>query len=139
MGASDLLVVFIGVVLVAGGIFQILRRYIYLKNRCTVQAPGSILDMEQTEKERDADSTRSISYYINYRYYAYGAEYVKRRMVSKRQYKAIGKHDNLNVFYDPSKPKRHFVLELKFRIVFTLGLIAIGAILLYYPIYYGLL
>jgi len=68
-----------------------------------------------------------------------GAEYVKRRMISKRQGKAIGQHHDFTVFYDPSKPKRHYVLQLKFRMFFTLSLIALGAILLYFPYYNGLL
>jgi len=135
MEASDILVVLAGLVLVVYGIFQLLRRYVFLKNRCTAQVDGNILETERNVKEHhDSDRPNTVTYYLKYHYLVDGVEYAKKRMVSKRQLKVIGKHDDFTVFYDPSKPKRHYVLELKFRMLFTLTLIAIGAILLYYTI-----
>jgi len=132
MEASDVLVVLIGSALVVIGVFLILRRYVFLKNRCTAQTGGKILDVERTERQRDVDSSKTVSYYMKYHYFVSGVEYAKRRRVSKRQYRAAGKHDSFTVFYDPSKPKRHYVAELKFRIFFTLLLIALGVVILYY-------
>jgi len=132
MEASDILVILAGMVLVVSGVFQILRRYVFLKNSCTAQVAGNILKMERNEKQRDVDSPTTVTYYMNYRYCVDGIEYVKKRMISKRQDKAIGKYNDFTVFYDPSKPKRHYVLQLKFNMLLTLILIAIGVIILYY-------
>jgi len=134
MEASDILVVLIGLALVLIGIFQILRRYVFLKSHCKARAAGSLLGMERTERQRDVDSYNRVSYYVKYQYFVDGVEYVKKRTVSKRQYKTIGSHADFTVFYDQSKPKRHYVLELKFRMLFTLLLIALGAVLLYYSL-----
>jgi len=136
MDSSDILVILIGVALVAGGVFQILRRYVFLKSRCTAQVGGNILDAERDVVEH-GDGTTSISYSMKYHYFVDGVEYVKKRKIGKRQLKGTG--NDITVFYDPSKPKRHYVSDLKFRILITLGLIALGALLIYYPIYYGLL
>jgi len=130
MEASDILVVLIGVALVAGGIFQILRRYIFLQGSCTVQVPGIILDSESNERQRSTDSRNRVTRYIKYQYIVDGVEYVKKRSVGKRQLKGTG--NGLTVFYDQSKPKRHYVSDIKFRMLLTLTLIAIGAVLLYY-------
>jgi len=132
MDASDILVVLIGLALVLIGVFQILRRYVFLKSHCKARVAGKTLDVERTERQRDVDSYKRVSYYVNYHYFVDGVEYARRRMISKRQLKAIGKHDDFTVFYDPLKPKRHYVLEIRFRILFTLLLIALGAVLLYY-------
>ena len=132
MEASDILVVLVGSVLIVGGIFHMLRRFIFLKSRCTAQVGGDVLEMERNERQRSVDSRSTGTYYMKYQYFVDGVEFVKKRMISKRQYKAIGKHDYYTVFYDPSKPKRHYVLELKYNMLLTLGLIAIGAVLLYY-------
>jgi len=86
--------------------------------------------MHSTEGIKD-DSWGTSSYFIKYKYFVDGVEHEKKRMLSKRQYRAIGRHDYFTVFYDPSKPKRHYVSEIKFRIALTLSLIAIGAILLW--------
>jgi len=137
MGASDILVVLIGLALVVAGIFQILRRYVFLKIRCTAQVGGNILEAERNVREHD-DSPDTVSHSLKYHYFVDGVEYVKKRSVGKRQYKATGKYGDITVFYDPSKPKRHYVSELKFRVLLTLGLIALGAIILYYPYYNGL-
>jgi len=131
MGSSDILVVLIGVALVVGGVFLILRRYAFLYSRCSARVGGKILDTERNVREH-YDQPDSVSYSAKYHYFVDGIEYVKKRRVSKRQLKAIRKHDDFTVFYDPSKPKRHYVLEIKFRMLLTLTLIAIGAILLYY-------
>ena len=130
MEASDILVVLIGVALIAGGIFQILRRYIFLQGSCTVRVHGSILESEINETQRYTDSRNRATRYIKYQYFVDGVEYVKKRSVGKRQLKGTG--NDLTVFYDPSKPKRHYVSDIKFRMLLTLTLIAIGVILLYY-------
>ena len=138
MEASDILIVLAGAALVVYGFFQILRRYVFLKNRCTARVAGTVLGMESTVTERSNDRV-SRSYYLRYRYLVDGVEYSKRRSLSKRQNRAISKDDDFTVVYDPSKPKRHYVLEIKFRLLFTLSLIALGALLLYFPYYNGLL
>jgi len=139
METSEYIVIVAGMVIVVSGVFQILRRYVFLKKSCSARVGGNILGTERNVRQNDDISSSSISYYIKYHFFVDGFEYEKRRKVSKRQYKAIGGHDVLTVFYDPSKPKRHYVLELKFRMLLTLGLIALGALLIYYPFYYGLL
>ena len=136
MDSSDILVILIGVALVAGGVFLILRRYVFLKSRCTARVGGKILDKERDLVEH-GDGTTSVSYSMKYHYYVNGVEYKKNRKIGKRQLRGTG--NDITVFYDPSKPKRHYVSDLKFRIFVTLGLIALGAVLIYYPIYYGLL
>ena len=139
METSDYIVFLIGLAIIVGGIFQLLRRFLFLKSRCTARVGGNVLGSERNVRQNDDISSSSVSYYIKYHFFVDGFEYEKRRRVGKRQYKAIGKHDVLTVFYDPSKPKRHYVLQLKFRMLLTLSLIALGALLLYYPFYNGLL
>ena len=129
MDAIDIGGIVIGLALVVIGALRLLHRY-YMKRRCASQVAGTILGVDITEKLND-DSPSSPTFYVKYKYLADGAEYAKKRMISKGQYRAIGKHDDFTVFYDPSKPKRHYVLEIKFRMALTLGLIAIGAVLLW--------
>jgi len=129
MDATDIGGILIGLALVLIGVFRLLN-LAFLKKRCASQAACTILDVHITESDYD-DKPNSQSIYLKYKYLVDGAEYVKKRMLSKRQYKEIGKHDDFTVFYDPSKPKRHYVLEIKFRMVLTIGLIAIGALLLW--------
>jgi len=131
MEASEILVVLAGWVLVISGVFLILRRYVYLKSCCTVRVVGNILDMERNVREH-YDQPDSVSFSMKYRYFVDDVEYVKRRSIGKRQLKATRNSYEVTVFYDPTRPKRHYVLELKFRMLLTLTLIAIGAILLYY-------
>ena len=136
METSDILVILLGAALVAGGVFQILRRFVFLKSRCSARVSGKILDRERNVIEHD-DRSSSVSYSMKYHYYVSGVEYKKNRRIGKRQLKGTGY--DITVFYDPAKPKRHYVSELRFRLSATLGLIVLGALLLYYPIYYGLL
>ena len=133
MDASEYIVIIAGLGFIVGSIFQLARRF-FLKKRCTAQVGGNIhgIELNEHEHKRDDDYRKSVSYSIAYDYSADGVEYEKKRRISKRQHKVLGKHDGFTVFYDPSKPKRHYVLELKFRMLATLGLIALGAILLYY-------
>jgi len=136
MEASDFLIVIAGAALVVSGISMIIRRFIFLKGCCTAWVYGSIIDMERTEKQRYTDSSRTVSYYLKYHYVVNGAEYSNRRRVGKRQLKLKGNTNYITVFFDPNKPKRHYVYELKFRMMITLLLIALGGLLLYYPFYY---
>jgi len=136
MDTSNYIVIFAGLTFIVGSIFQLLRRYFFLKRCCTTQVGGNILDMECNEDRRD-DNSKKTSYSIRYRYLADGVEYEKKRGVSKRQFKAIGEHDELTVFFDPSKPKRHYVLEIRFRIILRLILIVIVAILLHSYYYWA--
>ena len=139
MQTSDILVVLAGAALVVYGVFGILRRYVFLQTRCTARVPGAILGMERTETEHGDDDRVTRTYYIKYHYFVDGVEYSKKRSLSKRQHRALGKDDEFTVVYDPSGPKRHYVLEIKFRLLLMLGLMALGALLLYFPYYDGLL
>jgi len=142
MDTSAYIVIFVGLAFIVGSIFLILRQYFFLKKRCTAQVGGNILYMGRNENHYDDDSPTTVSYSVKYRYYVDGVEYSKKRKVSKRTYKSMGPSSTSNfditVFYDPSKPKRHYVLEIKFRIIRRLFLIAlITALLIYY--YYWVL
>jgi len=128
MDAIDIGGILIGLALVAIGIFRLLHRY-YLKRRCTSQVAVYLLDIHISERDEDSNSSPTIT--AKYEYWVDGDEYIKKRIISKGQYRALGKDDDLTVFYDPSKPKRHYVLEIKFRMVLTIVLIAIGALLLW--------
>ena len=129
MDATDIGGIIIGAALVVYGVFRLVRRF-YLKSRCVSQVAGTALKIHSTE-ESNPDSWGTHTFSIKFKYFVDGAEYVKKRMLSKRQYNAIGKHDYFTVFFDPSKPKRCYVSEIKFRMILTLSLIAIGAILLW--------
>ena len=135
MESSDILVVLIGAALVIGGVFVILRRYLFLKVRCSARVSGKLLGVE-TNVTHNFDEPDRVSHSMKYHYYVNGVEYKKSRKIGKRQLKGTG--SDLTVYYDPSKPKRHYVSDLKFRIFATLGLIALGAVLLYFPWYNGL-
>ena len=132
MEAGDILVVLIGAALIVGGVFQIIKRFIFLSTSCTLRVPGTILDKERSERQQFTDSSKRVTYYLTYQYFVDGVEYSKRRSIGKRQLKVTGNPGEITIFYDPSKPKRHYVSELKFRMLLTLTLIAIGVILLYY-------
>jgi len=131
MDAINIGGIVIGSALIVYGVFRLLRQFFFLKKSCTAQVAGTVLDMERNVKTSSDDSSSTVTYYMKYKYLVDGAEYVKKRTVSRRQYKAVGRHDNFTVLYDPLKPKRHYVIEIKFRMILTLGLIAIGAILLW--------
>ena len=128
MDATDIGGIIIGLALVLIGVLMLLNRYT-LKKRCTAQVAGTLLDIHISERDEDSNSSPTIT--AKYIYPVDGVEFVKKRMLSKGQYRALGKHDDFTVFYDPAKPKRHYVLEIKFRIVLTIVLIAIGALLLW--------
>jgi len=128
MDATDIGGILIGLALVAIGVFRLLN-LAFLKKRCTSQVAGYLLDIHISERDEDSNSSPTIT--AKYEYWADGDEYVKKRIISKGQYRALGKVDDLTVFFDPSKPKRHYVLEIKFRMVLTIVLIAIGALLLW--------
>jgi len=134
METSDILIILAGAVLVAGGIFMILRRYVFLKMSCTARVGGKVLDIERNVT-RHIDKPDRVSHSMKYHYFVDGVEYAKSRSVGKHQLKTTGDQGYITVCYDPSKPKRHYILELKFRMLMTLGLIALGAVLLYYPYY----
>jgi len=134
METSDILIVLAGALLVAGGIFTILRRFVFLKMSCTARVVGKILDRERNITQH-INKPDKVSHSIKYHYFVNGVEYAKGRSIGKHQLKATGDEGYINVFYDPSKPKRHYIQELKFRMLLTLGLIALGAVLLYYPYY----
>jgi len=57
-------------------------------------------------------------------------------MVGARQYNKISDGMLITVFYDPSKPKRCYVPENKFRIILTLCFIAEGAIVIWIALWY---
>ena len=128
MDAIDIGGIIIGLALVLIGVLMLLNRFT-LKKRCTSQVAGTLLDIHISERDEDSNSSATIT--AKYKYLADGAEYEKKRILSKGQYRALGKHDGFTVFYDPSKPKRHYVLEIKFRMFLTIILIVIGALLLW--------
>jgi len=130
MDLADIDGLLVGVVLVVYGVFRLLRRYVFLEKRCTTQVAGTILNVKITGKD-DRDKWGAKLYFIRYKYLVDGVEYEKKRMISKGQYKAIGKHDDFTVIYDSLEPKRHYVSEIKFRLILTLSLIVIGAILIW--------
>ena len=142
METSDILIFLTGFVLVVNGVIQIVNRYVFLVNRCTAQVSGNILNTEVDNEKSNESISKSTSYSVKYNYMADGVEYTKKRSINKRMYRSLyqesGSAIDINVFYDPSKPKRHYVAEIKFRMLLTLGLIILGAFLLYYPYYYGL-
>ena len=142
METSDILIFLTGLVLVVNGVIQIVNRYVFLVNRCTAQVSGNILNTEVDNEKSSESISKSTSYSVKYNYMADGVEYIKKRSINKRMYRSLyqksGSVISINVFYDPSKPKRHYVTEIKFRMLLTLGLIILGAFLLYYPYYYGL-
>jgi len=135
MDTSDYIVFFIGAAFIVFSFFQIFRRYFFLEKRCTAQIGGNILDIERNVTDHTDDTPTTVSYHVKYHYLVGGVNYQKRRSISKRAYKSLNKNPGSNfditVFYDPSKPKRHYVLEIKFRIIFKLILIALVATLLY--------
>ena len=135
METGDILLVLIGAALVIGGVFVILRRYLFLKVRCSARVGGILLGVE-TNVKHNYDEPDRVSHSMKYHYFVDGVEYKKSRTIGKRQLKGSG--NDLTIFYDPSKPKRHYIVDLKFRMLLTLGLIALGAVLLYYPWYNGL-
>lgn len=141
MDASEILIVAAGLVLVFNGLFQMFRRYIFLRNRCTAAVSGKILDMEIDAKNRDNSISDTTSYSVKYGYCANGAEYIKKRSISKRKYRSLNRDPDsagdITVFYDPEKPKRHYVSEITFHLALTLFTIAIGIILLYYTFQNG--
>jgi len=148
MGATDIggmdsrdiivvLMVIAGIVLVVTGVFQILRRYVFLKNRCTAQVGGDIFDKELSVKHSSNDSSDTVSYYVKYCYIVNGVAYTKRRSVSKGRYETTRKRENITVLYDPTKPKRHYVLQIKFYLIPTVSAIALGVVLLLCPLFIG--
>jgi len=136
MDTSEYIVIFAGSAFIVGSIFLILRRYFFLEKRCSSQVGGNILYMDRNVSDHTDDSPTTVSYSIKYHYMVDGVDYQKRRAISKRAYKSLGPNPGSNfditVFYDPSKPKRHYVLEIKFRIIWRSFLIALVAAFLYY-------
>jgi len=128
MDAIDIGGILIGLALVAYGVLRLLKRS-FIKSRCVSQVAGTIIKMHGTDGFGDKQKWGTHTYTIKFKYLADGVEYVKNRLVTKRQYIAIGKHDNFTVFFNPLKPKLYYVNEIKFRMIFTLSLIAIGAVL----------
>jgi len=128
MDTSGYIVILAGLIVIAVIIFQPVRRYFFLKKHSTTQVGGSITEMGRSENQRDDDSPTTVSYSMKYQYSVDGVEYSKSRSLSKRTYSTLSHDPNaesdITIFYDPSKPKRHYILEIKYRIILRLALIA---------------
>ncbi|MCL2504204.1 MAG: DUF3592 domain-containing protein [Coriobacteriia bacterium] len=126
MDETDLATLLLGLAFVGLGVFRLLKRYM-LKKRCTTQMAGTVTSTDVTRERRD-DSWGTNSHSVTFEYSAQGTEYVRKFHVSGHQYSKMSKGQSATVFYDPSKPKRCYVLEIKFRIVLTLFFIAVGVV-----------
>ena len=100
----------VGLLIFGIGAF-ILWRQRKLKKECTAQVPGVVSDQhhETTYKK----GRRRDRYYPIFKYTVEDVEYIQKSNIgtSNRNVLAVG--ENVTVFYDPSNPKRHYVLEYR--------------------------
>ena len=84
-----------------------------LKNECTAQTAGVVRDfVSETRSTRSSggQARRTVVYYHPLvAYTADGVEYVEKSHVGGDKRYAVGQR--VTVFYDPSDPKRFYVLE----------------------------
>jgi len=114
----------LGAALIGIAVFWVLKRHL-LKMRCTAQVVGTVIGTD--DDYRAGDGFFTTNYYVEFRYSVDGVEYVKNPRVSGRQCSKMKDGQEITVFYDPSKPKRCYVKEIKFRIGLTISFIIIGA------------
>ncbi|MCL2672168.1 MAG: hypothetical protein FWF10_09075 [Clostridiales bacterium] len=99
-----------------------------MKRRCTERVSGIAVDVDSGRKTDDTGE--GLNHYLKFAYLAEGAEYTKEVWITKRQYKTMHRSQELTICYNPLKPKQCYVLEIKFRLLFTLMFIAVGIILI---------
>ena len=106
--ASDpnMIPIFFGLCFVGIGVFFLIKQK-RLAHDCTMQANGVVRGVERF---RSGKSVGSVNYTTTFMYAVQGIEYIKE--VSSNSAVA-SEGEGLTVFYDPSNPERHYVLEYK--------------------------
>jgi len=113
--------------LLAWGAIRVLLRVSEKKN-CTAQAAGQVTALEVDVDHGSGDDPSSVTRHVKYAYWAEGIHFEDGERVSWLQYRRLDKSKTLTVFYQPGKPKRHYVAQIKHRWFIT-SLIIVGGIL----------
>ena len=118
--ASDpnMIPIFFGLCFVGIGVFFLIKQK-RLAHDCTMQANGVVRGVERFRSKKSSFST----YTTTFMYEVQGIEHIKE-LSSKSAVASEG--ESLTVFYDPSDPERHYVLEYKQNIRTGLRYILFG-------------
>ena len=101
--------IIVGLVSIGRGVIALSKRN-ELKNKCTVQADGTVLDVYSVY------SGAKTAKLIKIRYSAEGVDYVQDDKVDTKLYDSMSKGNSVAVFYDPSDPNRFYVPENSFSV-----------------------
>jgi len=122
-------IVFVLVGLVFAGIGGfLLWRDKRLEKACTAQVSGTVKDVSQSTSYSKKGGRRT-SYRPIFTYSVGGVEYVQQSHVSSARPKFdVG--ESVTVFYDPSSPKRFYVLEEGKSTVAGICFVAVGVVIM---------
>ncbi|MCL1941908.1 MAG: hypothetical protein FWG09_08180 [Synergistaceae bacterium] len=95
-----------GLVSIGRGVIALSKRN-ELKNKCTVQTDGAVLDVYSGAKKAKL---------IKFKYSAEGVDYVQDDKVDTKLYDSKSKGGSVAVLYDPSDPNRFYVPENSFTV-----------------------
>ena len=96
----------LGFFFVGLGVFGLLRQK-KLDQACLAQVDGTV---REVTCDRSTGKIRTVTYYATFTYSALGVEYVKQ-IYSSNDVFSVGQR--VTVFYDPTTPEQHYVLEYK--------------------------
>jgi len=116
--------VLLGLVFVGIGCF-LLWRYKKLEKECTAQVGGIVSDYHHSVSF--SKKKKRSSYYPIFKYSVGSIEYVKQSSFGTGSPK-FGVGESVTVFYDPSNPKRYYVLEEGKPTVTAIIFIVIGVV-----------
>jgi len=125
MNKHQLICLGAGLVLIGLGVFRLWRRS-EQKKRCSARVDGRVLDVYSSAKGSDSEAKTSL--FAKYEYWAQDKRIEKKVSLTDKQFKALKAGQKLTVFYDPAKPKRCYVAQIKSSQLLALMLIGLGLV-----------
>lgn len=113
------LICILGIVMMVKGLIARFK-YRLKATRCSLQAPGKIIDIKQDEH---------YLYIMTIQYYAEGKFIERKPCISYFQMKYFKNNKRVTVYYDPNSPDTFIIEEELFTIRFTNFLIFSGFVL----------